>query len=155
MDCGDKAAAAGEAKAQELTAGYLKTLAENGMTVGAPSDQLKSDLQGFGDTMTDEWLEDRRRQGQGHHRRLQGQVTADRGAPAPQAGAPSPSWRSKPMEQPSRTRVAPGARRRLSMLRGAVAAVCLVAILVVIVLQMVARWSACHVSRRRPNMPAT
>ena len=56
MDCGDKAAAEGTAKAQELTAGYLKTLAENGMKVQGPSDQLKSDLQGFGATMTDEWI---------------------------------------------------------------------------------------------------
>ncbi|MFZ2102434.1 MAG: TRAP transporter substrate-binding protein [Oricola sp.] len=56
MDCGDKAAAAGEAKAQELTAGYLKTLADNGMSVQGPSDQLKSDLQGFGAAMTDEWI---------------------------------------------------------------------------------------------------
>jgi TRAP-type C4-dicarboxylate transport system substrate-binding protein len=57
MDCGAKAAADGEAKAQSLTAEYLKTLAENGMQVQGPSDQLKSDLQGFGATMTEEWLE--------------------------------------------------------------------------------------------------
>lgn len=56
MDCGAKAAANGSAKAQELTAGYLKTLAENGMTVQGPSDQLKSDLEGFGATMTEEWI---------------------------------------------------------------------------------------------------
>ncbi len=56
LDCGDKAAAAGEATAQGLSAQYLKTLAENGMKVGAPSDQLKKDLQGFGATMTEEWI---------------------------------------------------------------------------------------------------
>jgi TRAP-type C4-dicarboxylate transport system substrate-binding protein len=56
MDCGAKAAAAGEAKAQELTGGYLKTLAENGMTVAEPSDQLRQDLKGFGETMTEEWI---------------------------------------------------------------------------------------------------
>ena len=56
MDCGAKAAAAGEAKAQELTGGYLKTLAENGMTVAEPSDQLRQDLKDFGETMTEEWI---------------------------------------------------------------------------------------------------
>lgn len=55
MDCGAKAAEAGSAKAQELTAGYLKTLADNGMKVADPSDQLKADLEGFGNTMTEEW----------------------------------------------------------------------------------------------------
>lgn len=55
MDCGATAAKDGAAKSEELSGEYLKTLAENGMTVGAPSDQLKSDLQGFGTTMTDEW----------------------------------------------------------------------------------------------------
>jgi TRAP-type C4-dicarboxylate transport system substrate-binding protein len=56
MDCGAKAGAAGSARAQELTSQYLATLAENGMKVAPPSDQLKADLQGFGATMTDEWL---------------------------------------------------------------------------------------------------
>lgn len=56
MDCGAKAGAAGEARAKELTDQYLKTLAENGMTVGGPSDELKAGLQGFGATMTEEWL---------------------------------------------------------------------------------------------------
>ena len=56
-DCGAEAAARGLAKAKELTDFYLKGLAENGMTVAAPSDQLKSDLKGFGETMTNEWLE--------------------------------------------------------------------------------------------------
>ncbi|MEZ5792125.1 MAG: TRAP transporter substrate-binding protein [Nitratireductor sp.] len=56
MDCGEKASASGEATAKELTAKYLKTLADNGMKVPGPSDQLKEDLKGFGATMTDEWL---------------------------------------------------------------------------------------------------
>lgn len=54
-DCGAEAAARGAARAQELTAGYLKTLAENGMKVEAPSDQLKADLGAFGATMVEEW----------------------------------------------------------------------------------------------------
>lgn len=56
LDCGAKAGAEGAAKAEELTAGYLKTLADNGMTVGGPSDQLKADLAAFGATMTEEWI---------------------------------------------------------------------------------------------------
>ncbi|MCV2870213.1 TRAP transporter substrate-binding protein [Defluviimonas sp. WL0002] len=56
MDCGAKAAAAGEARAKELTDQYLKTLAENGMTVSGPSDELRAGLQEFGATMTEEWL---------------------------------------------------------------------------------------------------
>ncbi|WP_176084932.1 TRAP transporter substrate-binding protein [Martelella sp. HB161492] len=56
MDCGAEAATRGEDTAKSLTAGYLKTLAENGMTVAAPSEQLKTDLEGYGETMTTEWL---------------------------------------------------------------------------------------------------
>ncbi len=55
-DCGAEAAARGAAKSAELSGQYLKTLAENGMTVAEPSDQLRSDLEGFGTTMTDEWI---------------------------------------------------------------------------------------------------
>lgn len=55
--CGDKAAADGTAKSEELTGGYLKTLAENGMKVQAPGDQLKSELGAFGETMTKEWID--------------------------------------------------------------------------------------------------
>jgi TRAP-type C4-dicarboxylate transport system substrate-binding protein len=55
--CGDRIAAEGTQKAQELTAGYLKTLADNGMTVSPPSDQLKEELAAFGQTMTEEWLQ--------------------------------------------------------------------------------------------------
>lgn len=56
MDCGAKAAADGAAMAEELTAGYLKTLADNGMKVSGPSDQLKADLAAFGAIMADEWI---------------------------------------------------------------------------------------------------
>ena len=55
-DCGDKAAADGLAKSKELTDGYLKTLAEHGMKVAPPSDELNKELEGFGQTMTEEWL---------------------------------------------------------------------------------------------------
>ncbi|MDH3693298.1 MAG: TRAP transporter substrate-binding protein [Gammaproteobacteria bacterium] len=57
---GDEAAKAeqtGWAKAQELSDWYKEQLAENGMEVGPPGDQLKSDFISIGDTMTKEWLE--------------------------------------------------------------------------------------------------
>ena len=54
--CGEKAAADGLAKVKELSGGYLKTLEENGMKVSPPSEQLASELEAFGKTMTDEWL---------------------------------------------------------------------------------------------------
>ncbi len=56
MDCGAQASKNGEDMARDLTAKYLKTLADNGMKVAPPSDKLKSDLSGFGETMTKEWL---------------------------------------------------------------------------------------------------
>ncbi len=52
-----KAEQAGWAKAQELSDWYKEQLAENGMEVGPPGDQLKNDFIGIGDTMTQEWLE--------------------------------------------------------------------------------------------------
>lgn len=55
--CADEAAERGIATASDLSGQYLETLAENGMTVAEPSDQLKSELEGLGETMTDEWLE--------------------------------------------------------------------------------------------------
>jgi TRAP-type C4-dicarboxylate transport system substrate-binding protein len=54
--CAAKAAEAGAKMAEELTAGYLKTLAANGMTVAAPSATLKAELGKIGATMTEEWL---------------------------------------------------------------------------------------------------
>lgn len=56
-ECGAQAEAAGLAKAKELTQFYLDGLAENGMEVSAPGDALKAELQGFGETMTQEWLD--------------------------------------------------------------------------------------------------
>jgi TRAP-type C4-dicarboxylate transport system substrate-binding protein len=55
-DCGDKIAAEGAKKSEELTAAYLKTLEENSMTVSPPSDKLKAELAAFGATMTEEWI---------------------------------------------------------------------------------------------------
>ncbi|MBL0933356.1 MAG: TRAP transporter substrate-binding protein [Rhizobiaceae bacterium] len=57
MNCAGEADAAGNAKAEELTAGYLKTLEENGMTVAEPSEELRGELAAFGETMTNEWVE--------------------------------------------------------------------------------------------------
>ena len=54
--CGEKAATDGLAKVKELSGGYLETLEENGMKVSPPSEQLASELEAFGKTMTDEWL---------------------------------------------------------------------------------------------------
>ncbi len=49
------AGAAGTARSEQLTGWYLTQLAANGMTVGAPGDQLKADLQEIGATMAAEW----------------------------------------------------------------------------------------------------
>lgn len=57
MKCGDEAAARGLETAKKLSEDYLKTLAEHGMTVAPPSDELEKQLQAFGETMTQEWLE--------------------------------------------------------------------------------------------------
>jgi TRAP-type C4-dicarboxylate transport system substrate-binding protein len=54
--CADEAAARGLEQVQELTGGYLETLAENGMTVEAPSEALRADFASYGETMTEEWL---------------------------------------------------------------------------------------------------
>ncbi len=54
--CAATAAAAGAKTAEDLTAGYLKTLAANGMMVEVPSPQLKADLARMGVTMTEDWL---------------------------------------------------------------------------------------------------
>lgn len=64
LDCAQEASARGLAKAVELTDFYLKGLAENGMKVSAPGDQLKSELKAFGETMTKEWLESAGAEGQ-------------------------------------------------------------------------------------------
>lgn len=51
------AEAAGTARSEQLTGWYLTQLAANGMTVGAPGDQLKADLAAIGATMSSEWAE--------------------------------------------------------------------------------------------------
>ena len=55
--CAEAAAKEGLAKSRELTDFYLDGLKEGGMTVSPPSDTLSSELKGFGDTMTAEWIE--------------------------------------------------------------------------------------------------
>ena len=52
-----EAQARGLATAEELAGGFLDTLAENGMSVEEPGEQLAADLAGIGETMTGEWLE--------------------------------------------------------------------------------------------------
>ncbi len=54
--CAEEADERGNTTAEELTAGYLETLAENGMTVSEPSDELRAELATFGETMTEEWV---------------------------------------------------------------------------------------------------
>ena len=49
------ASAAGTARSEQLTGWYVSQLAANGMTVGAPGDQLKSELATIGETMSGEW----------------------------------------------------------------------------------------------------
>jgi len=51
------ASAAGTARSEQLTGWYLAELAANGMNVAPPGDQLKSDLQAIGATMSTEWTE--------------------------------------------------------------------------------------------------
>ncbi|WP_366942767.1 TRAP transporter substrate-binding protein [uncultured Paracoccus sp.] len=55
-DCGSEARERGTERAKVLTSEYLRTMADNGMTVAPPGDALKADLEGFGQTMTDEWI---------------------------------------------------------------------------------------------------
>ncbi len=55
--CAATAQEEGLAKSKELTQFYIDGLREGGMTVEPPSDQLRSDLQAIGETMTAEWLE--------------------------------------------------------------------------------------------------
>jgi len=56
-DAAANAEQTGWAKAQELSDWYKEQLAENGMEVGPPGDQLKNDFVSIGDTMTQEWLD--------------------------------------------------------------------------------------------------
>lgn len=52
-----EAEARGSAKAAELAGGFLATLADNGLTVSEPGEELANDLAEIGVTMTAEWLE--------------------------------------------------------------------------------------------------
>lgn len=56
-DCAAAAAEEGLAKSRELTNFYLDGLAEGGMTVAEPGDELRAGLGEIGETMTAEWLE--------------------------------------------------------------------------------------------------
>lgn len=54
--CAEEARSRGTARSQELATEYLKTLAEHGMKVSPPGEQLKADLEGFGATMTQDFV---------------------------------------------------------------------------------------------------
>ncbi len=62
-DCAAEAAEAGTAKSNELNDWYKEQLTANGMTVAAPGDQLRADLEAIGETMTGEWLDSAGEQG--------------------------------------------------------------------------------------------
>jgi TRAP-type C4-dicarboxylate transport system substrate-binding protein len=55
-DCADKAADAGTAESARLNEWYKEQLAANGMSIEQAGDQLRTDLEEIGQTMTDEWL---------------------------------------------------------------------------------------------------
>jgi TRAP-type C4-dicarboxylate transport system substrate-binding protein len=55
--CAEKAGEQGTAKARELAGWYLEQLAQHGMTVAPPSQELRADFQKIGQTMTEEWLQ--------------------------------------------------------------------------------------------------
>jgi TRAP-type C4-dicarboxylate transport system substrate-binding protein len=40
----------------DVTAEHLKIMADKGMTISAPDDKLRAELQRVGDTLTAEWL---------------------------------------------------------------------------------------------------
>jgi len=62
--CASLAEYAGNWRSVQYTDFTLKGLSDNGMQVASPSDQLKGELRGFGETMTSEWLEAAGAQGQ-------------------------------------------------------------------------------------------
>ena len=62
--CASLAEYAGNWRSVQYTDFTLKALADNGMTVGAASEQMTNELKGFGETMTAEWLEAAGEQGQ-------------------------------------------------------------------------------------------
>lgn len=55
-ECAERAARDGLATVKALSGEYLTTLEENGMTVAPPSAALRADFEGYGETMTEEWL---------------------------------------------------------------------------------------------------
>src|SRR5690606_1351087 len=62
--CASLAAFAGHGRAVQYTDFTLKGLAENGMTVEPPPDQLASDLEEIGQTLVDEWTQSAGEEGQ-------------------------------------------------------------------------------------------
>lgn len=54
--CAGEARTRGTQRSQTLAAEYLKTLADHRMKVTPPGDQLKTDLEAFGATMTDDFV---------------------------------------------------------------------------------------------------
>ena len=62
--CASLATFAGHGRAVQYTDFTLKGLAENGMTVAPPPDQLASDLEGIGQTLVDEWTQSAGEEGQ-------------------------------------------------------------------------------------------
>ena len=62
--CASLAAFAGHARAQQYTDFTLKGLEQGGMKVQPAGDQLKSDLEGVGQTMVDEWTKAAGEEGQ-------------------------------------------------------------------------------------------
>ncbi|MEQ9812247.1 MAG: TRAP transporter substrate-binding protein [Azospirillaceae bacterium] len=56
LDAAASAETRGWETAQELSGWYAEQLAENGMTVEPPSDQLAADFAAMGEVMTEEWL---------------------------------------------------------------------------------------------------
>ncbi len=62
--CANMAEYAGTWRAKEYTGFTLQGLRDGGMTVSPPSDQMRSDLEAIGATMTAEWLEATGDQGQ-------------------------------------------------------------------------------------------
>ena len=92
-DCADQAAKDGEAKAKELTDFYLKDCAKHGMKVCAAEPDAREAAQGLRRDHDQGMAQEGRRQGQGDHRRLQGDVIGNDLVPGPALHAgPSPSF---------------------------------------------------------------
>ena len=62
--CADLAAYAGHWRAVQYTDFTVNALAENGMTVAAPGEELAAQLREIGQTMADEWVEEAGEEGQ-------------------------------------------------------------------------------------------